>query len=899
MSRHVLFAATAVMALAASAHAQVPTVDLAPLAAAPAEQQAASALKGGAICIRQGPLTGAEMRRAFTTGQADARLREALSKAGVMVNGAGLAAVGVAGVARISELDACLPNYGFASMDAVSGKVEVAVDWTLTDRATGAEIGRLSTRERVERKGGSGGLAGLVDEAIAANASSLAANPALRTAAARPLLASARVEAAAPRDPTLLVLPPWRPSTQKAPLAIAAPLIIESDLDMVDNLDQSEHFAVPLEAGETLRLEVLETGSKIAMVVANPGGRYIAGTHPRNPERQLSATAKTAGTYVVSAWTSGDPPVTPYRLKIDTDRRPYGEGATPRPPSIAQAPAPAKGPAGPVALRWVTAAPLAAQAAGQIGAGSLCTAKEPAFPSEMRKAIESGVLDARLRDDLKAAGFQVVGGLARTEHGVAPVSLAAEVTITGLEGCLANWGLADFDTASGKVAMVVDWVVRDRASGAELARLTTQQGVERKKDSGGLLVLTQDGFSTNIKTLLADPAMRAAMRRPALSAPRADDGPAPDPLRLVIPPWRPTAFGARNILPVPRVVESDIDSTDEDKTSARETYKISVSAGEALSITVTDAQRPLRVGVTDMQGALLADTFGASPSLAWKAPAAGDYLILVTSTDRPRQTPYRMSIESDLRPRTPQKPAVAETPKPPIAPPVAKPAPPQPPAPLPPMPKLVPPPGVLAAEIGKPVNRPAGKAGAAVDLFAFIGEAGSVAQVTAGAAGAGGLSLTLHTPEGDRMMQADGVDKVGLSAILPKDGVYLLSVGRQDAARPYRLNLAAETPDIFQWSFRENAGYEILGPDGKAAYWTCWAAPGSALTYVRPGGREATLRVSAGGDGAWDLADAPDYSFTTKLTGGVFIRTSSTGKLETWSIRDEKTTGAYRGYFCP
>ncbi|PVM90308.1 hypothetical protein [Caulobacter endophyticus] len=595
MSRLVLFAA-AVMALAAPAHAQVLTVDLKPLAAAPAERQATAVLKGGAICAKQGPLTGAEIGRAFTTGQADASLREELSKAGVMVNGAGFAAVGVAGAARISQLDACLPNYGFASMDAISGKVEVAVDWTLTDRATGAEIGQLSTRELVERKGGSGGLAGLVNEALAANARSLAANPALRAAAARPLLASARPEPSPPRDPALLVLPPWRQSTQKAPLAVAAPLIVESDLDMIDNLDQSEHFAVPLEAGETLRLEVLETGSKIAMVVANPGNRYIAGTHPRNPERQLSATAKTAGTYVVSAWTSGDPPVTPYRLKIDTDRRPY-QAWTPPP----RPPAPATGP----------------------------------------------------------------------------------------------------------------------------SVLATQEQVASK---------------------------------PPVTAPAKPVQPAPQP--------------------------------------------------------------------------------------------------------QPHARP-------------------------------------QPPAPLAPLPKLVPPPGVLAAEIGKPVNRPAGKVGAAVDLFAFIGEAGSVLQVTSGAAGAGGLSVTLYTPEGDRMLDADGVDNTGLSAILPKDGVYLLSVGRQNAARPYRLNLAAERPDIFQWSFRENAGYEILGPDGKPAYWTCWAAPGSALTYVRPGGREATLRVSAGGDGHWDLADAPDYSFTTALTGGVFIRTSSTGKLETWSIRDEKTTGAYRGYFCP
>lgn len=583
MSRALLLSAAATAAMAASAQAQVMTVDLAPLAAAPAEQQAASVLKGGAICIKQGPLTGAEMRRAFTTGQADIRLREELSKAGVMVSAPGAGAVGVAGTARVTLADACLPNYGFASMNAVNGKVEVAVEWTLSDRASGAEIGRLSTREAVEVKGGTGGLAGLVDAAITANARSLAANPALRAAAARPLLATARPEPAPPRDPTLLVLPPWRQSTQKAPLAVTAPLIVESDLDMLDNLDQSEHFAVPLEAGETLRLEVLEAASKIAMVVANPGNRYVAGTHPRKPERQLSVTAKTAGTYVVSAWTSGDPPVTPYRLKIDTDRRPYKPWSPP---------------------------------------------------------------------------------------------------------------------------------------------------------------------------------------------------PAPAPL----------------------------------------------------------------------------------PTIAAAAPTPRD----------------------QAAPRTPAAP----------------PAPPAKPAPLAPLPKFVPPPGVLAAEIGKPVQRPAGKVGASVDLFAFIGEAGAVLQATAGAGGAGGLSVTLYTPEGEAMMDADGVDQTGLSAILPKDGVYLLSVGRQNAARPYRLTLTAETPDVFQWSLRENAGYEVLGPNGKVAYWTCWAAPGSALTYVRPGAGDATLRVFAGGDGRWDLPGAPGYGFTTKLVGGVFVRTSDTGKLETWSIRDEKETGAYRGYFC-
>lgn len=906
MNRAVLLGAAASLSMAAAAHAQLPTIALRPMTAAPAEQQATSVLKGGAICIKQGPLSASEMRRAVTSNDSDTRLRETLSGAGVMINNSGSAAVEVSGVARVTLADACLPDYGFGKIDKISGKAEVAVEWTLTDRATGAEIGKLSTREAVERKEGTGGLAGLVDEALMANAKALATNAAFRAAASRPLLTLVKPDIVQPRDATLLVLSPWRRVSDKTPVLIAAPRVIESDLDMLYG-GAREYFAVPLQEGETLRLDVQDAASKIVISVTDPKNKYLASTDYKSPERQLSATAKTSGTHIVSLWASSSPQIASYRLKVDTDRRPHAGLATlgaPRAPATPPT-VPTNGPTGPVALRWVVAAPLEAQASGQIGAADLCTGKEPASPSEMRRAIESGALDARLRDDLRAAGFQVVGSTAKSPHGVAPVSLSAEARITNFQGCILNWGLGNFDIVAGKVAMSVDWVARDRATGAELVRLTTQQGVDRKKGSGGLLVLTQDAFSANIKVLLAAPAVKAALRRPALAAAKPDDGPTPDPLRVVIPPWTPTAFGARIPLALPKVAESDIDATDEDKTSARETYKITVKAGETVSIAVSDAQKPLRVGVLDMQGALITDTFGASPALKWKAPAAGDYLVQVTSADKPRQTPYRMVVESDLRPMDPPKPVEGEASKSlpekmpaqtkPVAP-ASKPAPPA----LAPLPKFAPPPGVLLAEVGKTVQRPAGKVGASVDLYAFIGESGSVFQATAGAPGAGGHAITLYTPEGDEMLKADGVDLTRLDAILPKDGIYMLAVGRQNAAKPYKLTLAADSPDLFQWSFRDLAGYEVYGANGALSFWSCWSAPGSTLRYTFANGVKGSLSVQRGGDGRWEFDGQGPRPFSTKLATGVFVRTYADGGApDTWGLdAPPPKTGAYRGYFC-
>ena len=69
----------------------------------------------------------------------------------------------------------------------------------------------------------------------------------------------------------------------------------------------------------------------------------------------------------------------------------------------------------------------------------------------------------------------------------------------------------------------------------------------------------------------------------------------------------------------------------------------------------------------------------------------------------------------------------------------------------------------LAAEIGKSMVRPAGKAGMQLDLYGFIGEAGSV--VEANVVGVGGYGVTLYTPEGAEMLTQSGIDAARLMAV--------------------------------------------------------------------------------------------------------------------------------------
>jgi hypothetical protein len=176
----------------------------------------------------------------------------------------------------------------------------------------------------------------MVLEAFAGNARALAANPAFQQAAARPALSAPKTEPAVLRDPARIVLEPWRRTTWKAPRAIAVPQIIESDLDKLDTggggLFANEFFAVQVEAGETLKLEVLDAAKSPNLGIADARARYVVTTTPKRPERRLSAVLPKAGTYIVEVWAYGDPPNAAYQLRVETDRRPYVKPEPPKPP---------------------------------------------------------------------------------------------------------------------------------------------------------------------------------------------------------------------------------------------------------------------------------------------------------------------------------------------------------------------------------------------------------------------------------------------------------------------------------------------------------------------------------------------------------------------------------------
>jgi hypothetical protein len=274
-------------------------------------------------------------------------------------------------------------------------------------------------------------------------------------------------------------------------------------------------------------------------------------------------------------------------------------------------------------------------------------------------------------------------------------------------------------------------------------------------------------------------------------------------------------------------------------------------------------------------------------------PKDDEYVIVVHSQGPQRFGKYLLSIGDGVTtpPFDPPAPMLvaeaAPAPKP-----APKPA--DPPTALPPLPVM---PGVTNVRVGETLARPAGKAGTGVEVFAFIGESGSILQ--ASAAGAGRYGLTLHTPEGAEMLTATGQGAARVEAVLPKDGVYLMAVASEDAAKPYKLTLGSESPDAFLWAFRHLAGYEALGANGATAYWTCWVVPGSVLQYHLPNGSTQRLTVNRGGAGRWDLLPNGGYNFTTSIEGSTFVRTSEGGKVQAWSLDGpNQPHGAYRGYLC-
>jgi hypothetical protein len=273
-------------------------------------------------------------------------------------------------------------------------------------------------------------------------------------------------------------------------------------------------------------------------------------------------------------------------------------------------------------------------------------------------------------------------------------------------------------------------------------------------------------------------------------------------------------------------------------------------------------------------------------------PEDGTYFLIVAAQGPQRIGKYLLSFGSD------GNAPPFEKPKPPVQ--TAQTLAPSKIAPSAPLtaPKLPATPGVINIKTGQTLTRPAGKAGSRVEIFQFIAGAGTNLHIAAN--GTGPLDIRLYTPEGVEMLAADGTNAAKLDAVLPLDAVYFFSVARQNAAKPYKLALTADEPDIYQFSFARLAGYEILeGPS--AGQWICWLEPGVKLQYNASNGSRSTLTVHAGGSGRWDYTvngQPVSYTFTTRLEGNEFVRTSDSNAVQRWPLAPPSKHGAYRGYLC-
>lgn len=370
-------------------------------------------------------------------------------------------------------------------------------------------------------------------------------------------------------------------------------------------------------------------------------------------------------------------------------------------------------------------------------------------------------------------------------------------------------------------------------------------------------------------------------------------GPA-EAQRLEVDPTRASTYVPTAIPTRPgELIASELSAVDAASGVERsaEWYVLTGRAGEVITAQVRSEIPTLRVSFRSIRTPLnaLAEGPAKDAPLRLVLPKDDTYVMVVHSEGPRRFGKYLLSLGvGDAVPAF--EPATAAPVR--IAQPTSA------PAALPPMPSI---PGVTNVQVGQTLARPAGKPGTAVELYGFIGEAGSSLQVFA--EGAAGHGLTLYTPEGVEMLSAAGLGLAKLDAILPTDGIYLLAVARQDAATPFELALAAQSPDPVMWSFRSYAGHETLAADGSVAYWTCWAAPGTVLQYQMADGSRHRLTLHPGGTGRWDFTSANGqpggYNFTTRLEGMTVIRTSESGSVQTWKLDDPpRPHGAYRRYLC-
>jgi len=288
-------------------------------------------------------------------------------------------------------------------------------------------------------------------------------------------------------------------------------------------------------------------------------------------------------------------------------------------------------------------------------------------------------------------------------------------------------------------------------------------------------------------------------------------------------------------------------------------------------------------------------------------PKDDEYVIVVHSKGPQRFGKYLMSIGSadgapafDAPKLAPVQvaqvaaPVSPPSPRPGPAAPNATPAKPASPRAAPSLPAI---PGVINIHAGQALARPAGNPASRVETFQFLAAAGT--KLFVNAKGAGPLLVTLYTPEGDRMLDAEGAASASLEAIAPVDGLYFMSVSRKSATTPYKLSLAAVEARFLDADFIERVGYEV--PEGNgASHWSCWIEPGVKSLSHASSGRLITHTYLGDGRGRSEWTSngqAQASTWTRRVDGDEIVVANADGTTSRYAPFTGPR-GAYRGYLC-
>lgn len=196
----------------------------------------------------------------------------------------------------------------------------------------------------------------------------------------------------------------------------------------------------------------------------------------------------------------------------------------------------------------------------------------------------------------------------------------------------------------------------------------------------------------------------------------------------------------------------------------------------------------------------------------------------------------------------------------------------------------------------------AGIAESRVELYRIGGVAGT--ELTLTLTGAGSSGVILYTPEGEEMLAAQGKDAVRLTAILPLDDVFLVSVIR-DQRTPYSLKVDGLEPDGHFADFAWGVGYANKNPNGVTRT-QCWIDPGRKIRFTRSNGEVYFGTIGRGGKTYYDEnrdGQSSKWEVVRTVEGDkvVTVRTDAGGGSRTTRrpiVERGKPNAGFVGYLC-